>query len=86
MAIGATTPAQLSIGRRDRVDDSFAAEIASLKVNVEQLQDRVRFLEKCLDTLQSPLWKRIWFRIDGWPGQRNLNASQRAWRPWHRSH
>jgi len=21
---------------------------------------------------------------DGWPGQKNLNAERRAWRPWHR--
>lgn len=33
------------------------------------------------DTLQTPLWKRVWFRIDGWPGQRDLNG-KRAWRPW----
>ena len=35
------------------------------------------------DTLQTPLWKRVWFRVDGWPGQKNLNAAGRAWRPWH---
>jgi len=35
------------------------------------------------DTLQTSLWKRILFRLDGWPGQRNLNGQQ-SWRPWHR--
>lgn len=64
--------------------DSVEAELVSLKFNDEQLAGRVRHLEKCLDTLQTPLWKRCWFRIDGWPGQRNLNAPKRAWRPWHR--
>ena len=60
------------------------AEIDSLLINVEQIQQMVRDHEQRLDTLQTPLWKRIWFRIDGWPGQRNLNATRRAWRPWHR--
>ncbi len=64
--------------------DSVEAEIASLTVNDQQQADRIRYLEKCLDTLQSPWWKRVWFRIDGWPGQRDLNAPRRAWRPWHR--
>lgn len=36
------------------------------------------------DTLQSPLWKRVWFRVQGWPGQRDLNAAAPKHRPWHR--
>ena len=64
---------------------SVEAELASLKLNVDLLAARCRHLEKCLDTLQTPLWRRVWFRIDGWPGQRNLNADRRAWRPWHGS-
>ena len=64
--------------------ESVEAEIAGIKFNHDQLRTRVRHLEKCLDTLQSPWWKRAWFRIDGWPGIRNLNAEERAWRPWHR--
>lgn len=35
------------------------------------------------DTLQTRWWKRVWFRIDGWPGQNDLNAEKRSWRPWH---
>ncbi len=35
------------------------------------------------DTLQTVWWKRLWFRIDGWPGQKDLNADKHAWRPWH---
>jgi hypothetical protein len=64
--------------------DSMQAEIASLKTNVDQLWQLVRDHEQRFDTLQTPLWKRVWFRIDGWPGQCDLNASGRAWRPWHR--
>jgi hypothetical protein len=59
------------------------AEIDSLTINVEQLQQRVTDMEKRFDTLQTRWWKRLWFRIDGWPGQNDLNAERRAWRPWH---
>jgi hypothetical protein len=50
----------------------------------EQLERTVSDHAQRLDTLQTPLWKRIWFRIDGWPGLRDLNADRRRWRPWHR--
>ena len=62
---------------------NFEAEIKSLKVNQTQLWAELRDVQKRLDTPQSPLWKRLWFRIDGWPGIRDLNAERRAWRPWH---
>ena len=65
-------------------ESSVEAEIESLWINIGLLFDRVRDTEKRFDTLQSPWWKRLWFRIDGWPGIRDLNAPQRAWRPWHR--
>ena len=57
-------------------------EVESLKVRVKELERVVRDHGKRWDTLQTPLWKRIWFRLDGWPGQRDLNADRRAWRPW----
>lgn len=57
--------------------------LKSLTVNMEQLNLKVSDINQRLDTLQTPLWKRVWFRIDGWPGQNNLNAERRAWRPWH---
>lgn len=66
-------------------DESVDAEIASLKVNQQQLWDLVNDHGKRFDTLQTSLLKRVWFRIDGWPGQRNLNGT-RSWRPWHRRH
>jgi hypothetical protein len=54
-----------------------------LNCKVEQLEQIVSDHAQRFDTLQTPLWKRVWFRIDGWPGQRDLNAERRAWRPWH---
>lgn len=57
--------------------------LESIQVNVQQMQQELSDIRQRLDTLQTPLWKRIWFRIDGWPGQTNLNADKRQWRPWH---
>lgn len=57
--------------------------IASLYARVDALEREVRDQAQRFDTLQTPLWKRLWFRIDGWPGQRDLNADRRARRPWH---
>jgi hypothetical protein len=57
--------------------------LLSLNTRVELLERIVSDHAQRFDTLQTPLLKRIWFRIDGWPGQRDLNAERRAWRPWH---
>jgi hypothetical protein len=62
---------------------SMEAELVSLRVNVDQLWGLVRDHEQRFDTLQTRWWKRLWFRLDGWPGQNDLNATRRAWRPWH---
>ena len=62
---------------------SLWAEVESLKANRDQLENRVRLLEKQLDTAGTPLFKRIWFRVDGWPAWWKV-AKKRAWRPWHR--
>lgn len=59
------------------------AHIASLTIRVDELELEVRDHAQRFDTLQTPLWKRVWFRIDGWPGQSDLNAARRARRPWH---
>lgn len=70
----------------DRVA-SLEAEVASLRENVHgerQLWHLVRDHEERFDTLQSPLWKRILYRLNGWPGQVDLNAERPSWRPWHR--
>lgn len=55
--------------------------VRSLLVRVEELERVKVDHAKRFDTLQTALWKRIWFRIQGWPGQRDLNG-KRAWRPW----
>ena len=60
----------------------MAQEIISLKVRVQQLEQVQSDHAQRFDTLQTALWKRILFRLDGWPGQRNLNADAPAWRPW----
>jgi hypothetical protein len=57
--------------------------LLSINVKVEELERIVSDHSQRFDTLQTPLWKRIWFRIDGWPGQCDLNAERRQWRPWH---
>jgi len=59
--------------------------IASLTVRMEELERIARDHEARFDTLQTSWWRRAWFRIDGWPGIRNLNADRRSRRPWHRS-
>lgn len=64
--------------------ESLVQEVESLKVRVRELERLVSDQQQRFETLQSPLWQRVWFRIDGWPGQRDLNAERRAWRPWHR--
>lgn len=66
---------------------SLIAEVESLRFNQEgdgQLWQLVRDHAQRFDTLQTPWWKRAWFRIDGWPGRKDLNADRRARRPWHR--
>lgn len=59
-------------------------QVESLRVNNDQLWEYVVDFRERFDTLQTPLWKRIMFRLDGWPGQRNLRADKPTWRPWRR--
>jgi hypothetical protein len=56
----------------------------SQDARIKELERKVSDMDQRFDTLQTPLLRRIWFRIDGWPGQRNLNAEAPAWRPWRR--
>lgn len=58
--------------------------VRSLSARLNEVERVSRDHAQRFDTLQTPLIKRIWFRIDGWPGQNDLNADRRAWRPWHR--
>ena len=48
-------------------EESIKANLKSLALNDEQLAGRVRELEEMIDTRSTPFWKRILFRIDGWP-------------------
>ena len=57
------------------------AEAESLWVNVRELQRKVRLLEKMIDTRDTIWWKRVLFRIDGWPAWCHV-ADRPAWRPW----
>lgn len=59
--------------------------LISLTARMQVLEQAVRDQAERFDTLQTPLWRRIIFRLDGWPGQRDLNAdspSRRPWRKW----
>ncbi len=72
------------------VPDQFAslrAETASLQTNDEQLAERVRAIEKMIDTRATPLWRRILFRLDGWPPWYIVaeRPARRPWRRWWRS-
>ena len=55
---------------------------ASQDVRIGELERMVSDMDQRFDTLQTPLLRRLLFRIDGWPGQRDLNADAPAWRPW----
>ncbi len=63
-------------------ENSLKARLDSLEFNMEQTQNRVRYLEKLADTIDSPWWKIILFVVDGWPLRRLVDKPQ--WRPWRR--
>ena len=42
--------------------------LKSLHTRVEQLEHEIRDHAQRFETLQTRWWKRLWFRIDGWPG------------------
>lgn len=70
----------------DRAVTSFEEVTLAFNAIVEQnsqLGARIRQLEKQLDTHGSPLWKRIWFRVNGWPPWW-IVAKRPAQRFWHR--
>ena len=68
-------------GRERHMGFLLNMEMESLKVNQDQHAYRIRLLEKMLDTRATPLWKRILFRLDGWPSWTTVVATP-AWRPW----
>lgn len=58
--------------------------IESLEARFTEVELTVSDHAQRLDTLQTPLLRRLLFRLDGWPGQRDLNADAPRWRPWRR--
>lgn len=67
---------------RVRSIEEAEVHIASLTVRISALEDLVRDHAQRFDTLQTPWWKRVVFKINGWPWY-DLNGTQRR-RPWHR--
>jgi hypothetical protein len=63
--------------------ESLVQEVRSLSARLEAVERLISDHAQRFDTLQTSWWKRVWFRVDGWPGQRDLNAGKRSWRPWH---
>lgn len=62
--------------------DGVVQRLESTEVNIRELQRRVRQLEKQVETLWTPPWKRLWFWIDGWPLYRIVDATAKRRRPW----
>jgi hypothetical protein len=69
------------MGGEDKRLSDVEVNVASLWVNVDQLHNRVRELEKMIDTKDTPLWLRIVFRLDGWSPWYHVDKKPR-WRPW----
>ena len=57
--------------------------IQSQQVSLDALEKLVRDHAQRFDTLQTPWWKRLWYKVNGWPWY-DLNGIQRR-RPWHRT-
>jgi hypothetical protein len=61
---------------------SAPSSLEDLTTRVAEVEKLVRDHDQRFDTLQTPWWKRVWFKIDGWPWY-DLNGA-RTHRPWHR--
>lgn len=67
------------------------AAINSLRANAAELARLIKVLQDVADTRDTPTWRRIVFRADGWPSWGRIHTRlvrgeevSRAWRPWHR--
>lgn len=70
----------------DRRFDSFencAPVVRSHESQLRELQRRLRYVEKILDTRATPWWKRVVFWLDGWGPWWQIRPWP-AWRPWRR--
>lgn len=56
--------------------------IASLSARLHTVEVGLRQLEKSVETLWTPPWKKLWFWIDGWPLYEVTD--RRRPRPWHK--
>lgn len=72
----------MSLPLRVRSIEEAELIIQSQQVRLDELEKLVRDHAQRFDTLQTPLWKRLWFKIDGWPYY-DLNGVQQH-RPWRR--
>lgn len=59
-----------------------SAEIDSHLVRIQECERRLRLVEKRLDVVMTPWYKRLVFALDGWPTTRLVDRPQ--WRPWRR--
>lgn len=66
-----------------RSTDEARVHLAALYARVAELERRLRHTEKQLDTAGSPWWRRLVFRLDGWPAWWVV-AGRPRWRPWRR--
>lgn len=70
-------------GARVESLDEAQAHIDSLRAGLTEAERRLTLAEDWIDTyLATPRWKRLVFRIDGWPAHRLVREP--AWRPWRR--
>lgn len=67
---------------RVRSHDEAEVHINSHDMRLDALEKLIRDHAQRFDTLQTPWWKRVWFKINGWPWY-DLNGVQKK-RPWHR--
>jgi len=58
---------------------NLRAEIESLKANRISMAQRIRELEKYIDTVSSPMWKRIWFVMQGYRFRRLGRWYKASW-------
>src|SRR5688572_15211321 len=62
---------------------SLEQRIESLELNLGEHDRRIRAMEDRFDTLNTPRWRRLLFRLDGWGPWHTLREHPR-WRPWRR--
>lgn len=70
---------------RIRSFEEAEIHVDSLIVRVAEVERSLRHTQKQLDTLGTPLWRRAWFRVQGWPPWWVV-ADRPARRPWRRRH